>query len=85
MGRPSDVHDGSSVRSVRYGGGGLVSEILTAEQLAERWQVTTDWIYAQCRANRQPKIPLPGKYVRFRLDVIEDFERGELDSGEKAA
>jgi hypothetical protein len=62
-----------------------VSEILTAEELAERWKVTTDWIYAQCRAGALPKIPLPGRYVRFRLDVIEAFERGELDSAEKAA
>jgi hypothetical protein len=59
--------------------------ILTVEQLAERWQVTTGWIYAQCRANRLPEIPLPGKYVRFRLDVIEAFERGELADHEEAA
>jgi hypothetical protein len=59
--------------------------ILTAEQLAERWHVTTDWIYAQCRANRLPRIPLPGKYVRFRLDVIEAFERGELARDDEAA
>lgn len=62
-----------------------MSEILTAEQLAERWQVEKQWIYAKCRSGELPKIPLPGKYVRFRLDVIEAFERGELDSGEKAA
>jgi hypothetical protein len=24
-------------------------------------------------------VPLPGKYVRFRLDVVERFERGELE------
>lgn len=55
-------------------------EILTAEQLADRWQVEKQWIYAKCRSGELPKIPLPGKYVRFRLDVIEAFERGELDS-----
>jgi hypothetical protein len=62
-----------------------VAELLTAKQLAERWQVTTDWIYAQCRAGKIPQVPIPGKYVRFRLDVIEAFERGELDPDAKAA
>jgi len=32
-----------------------------------------------------PSVPLPGKYVRFRLDVVEAFERGELDSTSEAA
>jgi predicted DNA-binding transcriptional regulator AlpA len=62
-----------------------MSEILTAEQLAQRWQVGTDWIYAKCRSGELPKIPLPGKYVRFRLDVIEAFERGELAREGEAA
>jgi excisionase family DNA binding protein len=53
-------------------------EIITVEQLAQRWAVTDDWVYAKCRSGELPKIPLPGKYVRFRLDVIEAFERGEL-------
>jgi hypothetical protein len=60
-------------------------EILTAEQLAERWQVTTAWVYAQVRAGAVPAIPLPGRYIRFRLDVIEAFERGELNSTDRAA
>jgi excisionase family DNA binding protein len=60
---------------------GVVSaQLLTAEQLAERWQVEKGWIYAKVRSGELPKIPLPGKYVRFRLDTIEAFERGELVS-----
>jgi hypothetical protein len=35
--------------------------ILTADQLAERWQVEKGWIYAKVRAGELPKIPLPGK------------------------
>jgi excisionase family DNA binding protein len=58
----------------------MSDEILTAEQLAERWQVEKGWIYAKVRSGELPKIPLPGKYVRFRLDTIEAFERGELVS-----
>jgi excisionase family DNA binding protein len=56
-----------------------VSKLLTAEELAERWQVPTGWVYAKCRSGELPKVPLPGKYVRFRLDVVERFERGELE------
>jgi predicted DNA-binding transcriptional regulator AlpA len=62
-----------------------MSRLLTAEELAERWQVPTGWIYAKCRTGELPKVPLPGKYIRFRLDVIEEFERGELDSTNEAA
>jgi hypothetical protein len=55
-----------------------VARLLTAEQLAERWQVTPQWIYAKTRKGEIPKVPLPGRYYRYRLDVIEAFERGEL-------
>jgi len=54
------------------------SVILTAEQLAERWSVSTDLIYAWCREGKLPMVPLPGRYRRFRSDVIEKFEKGEL-------
>jgi hypothetical protein len=57
-----------------------MSEILDAQQLADRWKVEKSWIYAKARSGALPKIPLPGKYVRFRLDTIEKFERGELES-----
>jgi predicted DNA-binding transcriptional regulator AlpA len=59
--------------------------ILTAEQLAQRWSVPKSWIYAKAASGELPKIPLPGKYIRFRLDTIECFERGELDSTDEAA
>jgi Helix-turn-helix domain len=62
-----------------------MSRLLTAEELAERWQVPTGWIYAKCRTGELPKVPLPGKYIRFHLDVVEAFERGEVDSTEEAA
>jgi hypothetical protein len=57
-----------------------VTEVLTAEQLAARWQVTPQWVYAKARSGELPKVPLPGRYYRFRLDVIEAFERGDLES-----
>jgi len=52
--------------------------LLTAEELAERWQVTVGWVYAKTRSGEIPKVPLPGRYFRYRLDVIERFEAGEL-------
>jgi excisionase family DNA binding protein len=55
-----------------------VSKVLTPEQLAARWGVPKQWIYSKARSGELPKMPLPGKYVRFRLDTIEAFERGEL-------
>jgi Helix-turn-helix domain len=61
------------------------SEILTAEQLAARWQVKVQWVYARTRSGDIPRVPLPGRYYRYRLDVIERFERGEVDSDGRAA
>jgi hypothetical protein len=61
-----------------------MSEILTAEQLAERWQVKVQWVYAKTRTGDIPRIPLPGRYYRYRLDAIEAFERGQLDSNGRA-
>lgn len=58
----------------------MSGEILTAEQLAERWSVTVSWVYSKTRSGELPAVPLPGKYVRFRLDVIEQFERGRGQS-----
>jgi excisionase family DNA binding protein len=62
-----------------------VSEILTADELAERWKVEKTFVYRKTRSGEIPCIPLPGKVYRYRLDVIEAFERSELDSAEKAA
>jgi predicted DNA-binding transcriptional regulator AlpA len=54
--------------------------LLTAEDLAECWQVKVSWVYEKTRSGEIPRVPLPGRYFRYRLDVIEAFERGELDS-----
>jgi len=57
-----------------------MSRLLTAEELADRWQVKVAWVYAKTRKGEIPKVPLPGRYYRYRFDVIEAFERGELVS-----
>ncbi len=50
------------------------SQLLTADELAQRWQLPTSWVYAATRDERLPTVRL-GRYVRFRLDAIEQFER----------
>jgi hypothetical protein len=57
----------------------MSGEILTAEELASRWKVERSWVYAKTRSGEIPRIPLPGRYYRYRLDVIEAFERGGMD------
>jgi hypothetical protein len=57
-----------------------VGDILTAEQLAERWQVKVQSVYA-----KTPRDPLPGRYDRYRrLDVIEEFEKSNHNTKEVA-
>jgi excisionase family DNA binding protein len=55
-----------------------VSNLLTVDEVAERLNVTKDWVWAQVRAGRIPHVPL-GRYRRFReeaLDAwIQDLEK----------
>ncbi len=60
-------------------------KLLTAEELAARWQVKVPWVYAKTRSGEIPRVPLPGRYFRYRLETIEAFERGELDSDSRGA
>ena len=47
--------------------------LLTAEDLAERWQVTRAQVYRLAREGRVPTVPI-GRYYRFRLAAIEAWE-----------
>jgi excisionase family DNA binding protein len=49
--------------------------LLTAEQLAERWQVPAAHVYRLAREGRIPVVRL-GRYRRFRRDAVERFEEG---------
>ena len=57
--------------------------LLTADQLAERWQVPKSQVYALTRRGEIPTVKL-GKYYRYRLDAIEAFERREIREAEYA-
>lgn len=63
----------------------MSGEILTADELAVRWRVTKGWVYAKVRSGELPALPLPGRYVRFKLGTIERFENGEVDSDDGRA
>ena len=47
-----------------------MDKLLTAEEIAERLSLRTDWVWAQARAGRIPHIRL-GRYRRFRESAIE--------------
>jgi excisionase family DNA binding protein len=49
------------------------TQLLTAEQLAARWQISTAQVYRLARDGRLPAARL-GRYKRFRRSTIEAFE-----------
>lgn len=60
-------------------------QLLTAEQLAERWQVPTSHVYRLARDGVLPVVRL-GRYYRFRRDEIEQWElNGTVDAASEAA
>jgi excisionase family DNA binding protein len=49
------------------------SQLLTADQLARRWQVPKSQVYRLARDGRLPTVCI-GRYYRFRIDVVEAWE-----------
>ena len=47
-----------------------MDRLLTADEVAERLGVRTDWVWAQARAGRIPHVRL-GRYRRFRESALE--------------
>lgn len=56
--------------------------LLTAEDLAGRWQVPTGHIYRMARDGRLQAVEL-GRYKRFTRDAIEQFESAGGTGGER--
>ncbi len=48
--------------------------LLTADELAARWQVRSQHVYMLARDGDLPHLRI-GRYVRFRLAAIEAWER----------
>jgi excisionase family DNA binding protein len=53
----------------------MSDRLMTAEELAGRWQVPKSHVYRLAREGKLPTVQL-GRYRRWSLDAIEDFERG---------
>lgn len=49
-------------------------QLLTAEQLSDRWQIPKSHVYRLTRSGAVPAVRL-GKYYRYRIDDIERWER----------
>lgn len=62
----------------------MTGQLLTADQVAERWQVPKSQVYRLTRDGAIPTVKL-GRYYRYRLDAIERFELGDGDTDAKAA
>jgi len=54
------------------------AHLLRAEDLAERWQVPTSQVYRLTRGGHLPVVRL-GRYYRYRLEAVEEFERGIVE------
>ncbi len=57
------------------------ARLLTAEDLAARWQVPKAHVYRLGREGAVPMVKL-GRYQRFRLDAIEAFEHDGGTAGD---
>jgi excisionase family DNA binding protein len=57
-----------------------MDRLLTAEEIAERLGMKTQWVWAEARAGRIPHVRL-GRYRRFRESAVEAWLRNlEADS-----
>ena len=56
-----------------------MDQLLTADELAERLGIKTEWVWAQARAGRIPHVRL-GRYRRFRESAVEAW-LPELETG----
>jgi len=66
--------------SIEQANGSEAARLLTADELARRWQVPKAHVYRLAREGRLPTVEL-GRYRRWRVDAIESFE---LDGGAAA-
>lgn len=59
-------------------------QLLTASQLATRWQVPASHVYRLTREGKLPAVKL-GRYWRYRRDQIEQWELARFDIGREGA
>lgn len=54
----------------------MTAPLMTAEQLAERWQVPVSQVYRLTREGSCPHVRL-GRYYRYPIEGIVAWERGQ--------
>lgn len=52
------------------------ARLLTADELADRWQVSKAQVYRLARESRIPAVAI-GRYYRFRVAAIEAWEASQ--------
>lgn len=52
----------------------MTSSLLSPQDVAQRWRVQKAHVYRLVRDGRLECVRL-GRYVRFRVDALEEFER----------
>lgn len=58
------------------------SNLLTAAEVADRWQVTTAQVYRLTREGKLAGVAVPiGRYYRYRPDALERWELEQADGG----
>jgi excisionase family DNA binding protein len=62
----------------------VTGRLLTADELAERWQVPKSQVYRLTREGAIPTVRL-GRYVRYHPAAIDAFETGNHTPKEKTA
>jgi excisionase family DNA binding protein len=74
---PSNASESLTARpSLRSDLGLSANQLLTADQLAQRWQVPRSHVYRLSRSGQIPHVKL-GRYLRYRVDAIEAWEEGQ--------
>jgi len=64
--------------------GAVSDRLLTATDLAARWQVEKGHVYRLTREGTIPAVKL-GRYYRYRRDLIEAFETGQTTPTKETA
>lgn len=55
------------------------AQLMTADELAERWQVSRAHVYRLAREGRIPCVPI-GRYYRFRPAAIAQWEADQEEA-----
>jgi excisionase family DNA binding protein len=60
----------------------MADRLLTAPEVAERLQLTTDFVYRLCRERQIPHLRI-GRTIRFRTDSIERWTQEQEANGRR--